>query len=80
MPHDEAEQMTHRLASACRRAHVTRYTVHELRHTYATTCLLNGMDLLELQRRLGNADLRTTEIYLHVLRSLQGDARQFAPA
>lgn len=72
--------MTHRLASAYRRARVTRYTVHELRHTYATTCLLNGMDLLELQRRVGHADLLTTEVYLHVARSLQSDERQFAPA
>jgi site-specific recombinase XerD len=58
---------------------VKRYTGHELRRTYAMTCLLNGMDLLELHRRLGHADLRTTEVYLHVVRSRRGDERQFAP-
>jgi integrase len=37
------------------------------------------MDLLDLQRRLGHADLKTTEAYLRAVRSLKGDAKQFAP-
>ncbi len=37
------------------------------------------MDLLELQRRLGHADLATTQIYLHIVRSVQGDRKQYAP-
>ncbi len=42
-------------------------------------CLLNGLDLLELQRRLGHPDLRTTSVYLRVVRSLKGDEREYAP-
>jgi len=79
VPDDNGSQLDNRLEAACRAAGVKRYTAHELRHTYATTCLLNGMDLLELQRRLGHADLTTTQIYLHVVRSVQGDKRQYAP-
>jgi len=79
VPSDEASQMRNRVAAACGRAGVAPYSAHELRHTYATTCLLNGMDLLELQRRLGHADLRTTEVYLHVVHSLKGDEKQSAP-
>jgi len=79
LPDDEAAQMGNRIEDACRAANVPRYTAHELRHTYATTCLQNGIDLLELQRRLGHADLKTTEAYLRVVRSLKGDAKKFAP-
>jgi integrase len=79
VPDDEAGQLGNRIEAAARTAGVAPYSAHELRHTYATTCLLNGMDLLELQRRLGHADLRTTEVYLHVVRSLKGDANQYAP-
>lgn len=79
VPNDEASQMGNRIEAACGRAGVAPYSAHELRHTYATTSLLNGMDLLELQRCLGHADLRTTEVYLHVVRSLKGDEKQYAP-
>jgi integrase len=71
--------VTRAVGPSCRAAGVPRYTAHELRHTYAATCLQNGIDLLELQRRLGHADLKTTEACLRVVRSLKGDAKRFAP-
>jgi integrase len=78
-PNDEGSQMDKRLASACRRADVRRYTVHQMRHTYATGCLMQGMNLLELQRRMGHADLETTEAYLHVAEAIKGDVKLYAP-
>lgn len=39
---------------------------HMLRHTYASELLADGFTLLEVQKLLRHADIRTTAIYLHV--------------
>ncbi|QWT18114.1 site-specific integrase [Collinsella sp. zg1085] len=41
---------------------------HSLRHTHATWCLANGVDIKTLSERLGHADVATTlRIYAHVM-------------
>jgi site-specific recombinase XerD len=47
---------------------------HDLRHANATVMLKNGVDLHEVKERLGHSSIRTTEGYLHRMKSQQSKA------
>lgn len=44
---------------------------HKLRHTYATQCLIIGMDPHILQQQLGHEDLKMTMSYVHIIKEIR---------
>ncbi len=53
-------------AAAVDAAKVRRGTVHDLRHTYASHLVIDGVPLRVVQELLGHASIRTTERYSHL--------------
>jgi integrase/recombinase XerD len=54
-----------RLMHYCREAGVW-ITCHQLRHTFGRHLVEAGMPVTSIQRLMGHARIRTTQIYLHI--------------
>ncbi|WP_243317166.1 tyrosine-type recombinase/integrase [Geothrix paludis] len=59
MPYDQV----HLMKKAWKKAGITKVTFHELRHTYASNLILQGMQLLYVAAQLGHSDTRMVEKY-----------------
>ena len=66
--HLHGSTYTKQLRTAVQKSGVhKKVTAHTFRHSFASTLLQNGSDIRTVQDLLGHVDIRTTEIYLHVI-------------
>lgn len=51
--------------NVCRRADISGFTFHDLRHTFASRLVRKGVDLITVKDLLGHYSVKTTERYTH---------------
>ena len=70
-------QWTNLLKRICQRANIDKpISPHELRHTYATLCLSQGVSLLALSKQMGHANMQETHRYIHLLKKEEEQAQE----
>jgi site-specific recombinase XerD len=55
------------------------YTVHKIRHSFATLLLQNNVSVVEIQKLMGHSDISSSLIYLHTTAQRLQDAVQKHP-
>ena len=58
--------MIRSLESTAKKAEIPRFTLHDLRNTFASHLVMEGVDLPTVQKLMGHADISTTMIYAHL--------------
>lgn len=67
--HRHPDNIRKAIAAACKNSGINRrVTSHTFRHSFATHLLQSGADIRTVQDQLGHADVKTTEIYTHIIK------------
>jgi integrase len=67
-------QVTVAFIRACKTAGIEDFSLHDLRHTFASHLRMHGADLHDLQKLLGHSDPRMTSRYSHLSDEFLGTA------
>ena len=71
------DSVLHMLQRVLKRAELPRIRFHDLRHTFATMALQNGVDVKTVSSMLGHYDAGfTLRTYTHATRQKQDEAAQ----
>ena len=74
--HIDESTVNKAIKQAARQAGIQKsVSSHTLRHSFATHLLESGADIRTVQEQLGHQDVKTTEIYTHVLKRGAGGVR-----
>ena len=71
---DRVKNVRKAFSTACRRAGIGNFHIHDLRHTFASWLVMEGVPLFEVSKLLRHASIQMTERYAHLAPDYLHDA------
>jgi len=63
---DKVKSVRKAFSTACKRAGIADFHIHDLRHTFASWLVMNGIALFEVSKLLRHSSIQMTERYAHL--------------